>query len=100
MLRLDPSPVRAAEFCGDALQLQTRPTVQGGEGEQTHGEVSAVEFELLPHADEQAQVEVVQHQVNAHVPIPAGLQQVAEQLHVAEAVHHDGHRLCTDANLC
>lgn len=61
--------------------------------EHTHGEVFAVEFEVLPHADEQVEVEVVEQQMNGHVPLPAGLQEVTQQLHVTEAVHHYGQGL-------
>lgn len=58
-----------------------------------HWEVLAVEFELLPHAHEQVQVEMVQQQVNGHVPLPARLQEVTQQLHVAEAVHDNSQGL-------
>lgn len=60
------------------------------ENEQTHREVFAIEFEVLPHVDEQVQVEVVQQQMNRHVPLPACLQKVTQQLYVTEAVHHYG----------
>ena len=65
------------------------------EDEQTHREVFAVEFEVLPHGDKQVQVQMIQQQVNRHVPLPAGLQQIKEQLHVSEAVHHYGQGLHT-----
>lgn len=58
-----------------------------------HWEVLAVEFELLPHAHEQVQVEMVQQQVDGHVPLPARLQEVTQQLHVAEAVHDNSQGL-------
>lgn len=61
--------------------------------EHTHREVFAVEFEVLPHADEQVEAEVVEQQMNGHVPLPAGLQEVTQQLHVTEAVHHYGQGL-------
>lgn len=69
----------------------------------SHWEVLAVEFELLPHAHKQAQVEMVQQQMNGHVPLPACLQKVTQQLHIAEAVHdnnqglHMGHIVYTQA---
>lgn len=62
----------------------------------THWEVPAVEFEFLPHVKEQVQVEMVQQQMNGHVPLPARLQEVTQQLHVTEAVHDNkqGLRTC------
>lgn len=59
----------------------------------THREVLAVKLELLPHADEQVQVEVVKQEMDRHVPLPARPQKVTQQLHVAEAVHHNGQGL-------
>lgn len=58
-----------------------------------HWEVLAVKFELLPHAHKQAQIEVVQQQMNGHVPLPACLQKVTQQLHIAEAVHDNNQGL-------
>lgn len=60
-----------------------------------HWEVAAVEFEFLPHVDKQVQVEMVQQQMNGHVPLPARLQEVTQQLHVTEAVHDNKQGLHT-----
>lgn len=60
-----------------------------------HWEVPAVEFELLPHADKQVQVEIVQQQMNGHVPLPACLQEVTQQLHVTEAAQDNNQGLHT-----
>lgn len=59
----------------------------------THGEVLAVELELPPHVDELVEVGAVEQQVNGRVPLLAGHQDVAQQLHVAEAFHHYGQGL-------
>lgn len=74
-------------------------TVERAEVLQTHREVLAIEFELLPHVDELVEVGVVKQQVNRHVPLPAGHQDVTQQLHIAEAFHHYGqglHRQVSD----
>lgn len=60
-----------------------------------HWEVLAVELEFLPHVNEQAQVEMVQQQIDGHASYPAGLQEVTQQLHVAEAVHDNSQGLHT-----
>lgn len=62
---------------------------------ETHREVFAVQFEVLPHAEEQVQVEMIQQQVDGHIPLPAGLQKITEQLYVTEGVHHYGQGLLT-----
>lgn len=64
----------------------------------THGEVFAIKFELLPHVDELVEVRVVKQQVNRHVPLPAGHQDVTQQLHIAEAFHHYGQGLHRQVN--
>lgn len=74
-------------------------TVKRAKVLQTHREVFAIEFELLPHVDELVEVGVVKQQVNRHVPLPAGHQDVTQQLHIAEAFHHYGqglHRQVSD----
>lgn len=63
--------------------------------EQTHWEVLAVEFESLPHANKQVKVEMIQQQINRHVPLPARLQKITQQLYITEAVHHYGQVLHT-----
>lgn len=50
-----------------------------------HREVLAVEFEFLPHV-KQVQVGMVQQQMNEHVPLPAHLQEVTQQLHITKVV--------------
>lgn len=78
---------------GHALKKKKKEKGTRVKAEHTHREVFAVEFEVLPHADEQVEVEVVEQQMNGHVPLSAGLQEVTQQLHVAEAVHHYGQGL-------
>lgn len=56
--------------------------------EWTHRKVFTVEFEVLPHANKQVQVQLVQQQMYRHVSLLARLQKIAKQLHVTEAVHH------------
>lgn len=84
-LHIHPTTKQIPYFLPAANAKTSKP-----EGEQTHGEVFAVEFEVLPHADKQVQVVVVQQQVNRDVPLPARLQEVTQQLYVTETVHHNG----------
>ena len=48
----------------------------------------AADIQAHTHVQELLQVEAVQQYVHTHVPQGAGLQNVAQEFHVTEGVHH------------
>ena len=55
---------------------------------ETHGEVFAADIQGQTHVQELLHVEAVQQDVHTHVPQGTRLQNVAQEFHITEGVHH------------